>query len=102
MACKPDYPSYFSSDVIDLLKHLLTPDLSNRYGNLKNGTNDLINHPWFTSINFELLKTKQVEAPFIPKLNGNGDSSNYDVYDEEKLPYGKPEPDPYRKYFTEF
>lgn len=102
MACKPDYPSHFSAEVVDLLKHLLTPDLSNRYGNLKNGTKDLMDHPWFQPIDFEKLRKKEVTAPYIPKLDGKGDSSNFDVYDEEKVSYGKSEPDPYRKYFTEF
>ncbi|CEP16944.1 hypothetical protein [Parasitella parasitica] len=88
--------------VIDLLKHLLTPDLSSRYGNLKNGCQDVIQHPWFQSIDFDKLAKRQVKAPYIPNVNGEGDASNFDVYDEDTLPYGRPEPDPYRKYFTEF
>ncbi|KAG1122122.1 hypothetical protein G6F42_011777 [Rhizopus arrhizus] len=88
--------------VIDLLKHLLTPDLSSRYGNLKNGCQDVIQHPWFQSIDFGKLEQRQIKAPYIPNVNGEGDTSNFDVYDEESTPYGRPEPDPYRKYFTEF
>lgn len=88
--------------MVDLLKHLLTADLSSRYGNLKNGTKDLIDHPWFNPIDFEKLRLKQVKAPYIPKVNGAGDASNFDIYEEENAPYGKPEPDPFRKYFTEF
>ena len=32
------FPSGFDSDAKSLVKHLLVADLSNRYGNLKNGT----------------------------------------------------------------
>ncbi|EPB90764.1 AGC/PKA protein kinase [Mucor circinelloides 1006PhL] len=102
VACNPVYPKYFSEQVIDLLKHLLTPDLSSRYGNLKNGCQDVIQHPWFQSIDFGKLEQRQIKAPYIPNVNGEGDTSNFDVYDEESTPYGRPEPDPYRKYFTEF
>ncbi|CAO3631191.1 unnamed protein product [Mucor fragilis] len=102
VACNPIYPKYFSEQVIDLLKHLLTPDLSSRYGNLKNGCQDVIQHPWFQSIDFDKLAQRQVKAPYIPNVNGEGDASNFDVYDEDSTPYGMPEPDPYRKYFTEF
>jgi serine/threonine protein kinase len=102
VSCNPVYPKYFSDEVIDLLKHLLSPDLSSRYGNLKNGPQDVMDHPWFTSIDFDLLAKRQIRPPFIPDVKGEGDTSNFDTYEEEKVPYGKPEPDPYRKYFTEF
>lgn len=102
VACNPVYPKYFSEQVIDLLKNLLTPDLSSRYGNLKNGCQDVIQHPWFQSIDFNKLEKHQIKAPYIPNVNGEGDTSNFDVYDENSTLYGRPEPDPYRKYFTEF
>ena len=102
VACKPAYPMYFSADVKDLLKNLLTPDLSSRYGNLKGGSHDVMTHPWFASIDFEKLAKREIKAPFIPEIKGEGDASNFDKYDEDNLPYGGSEPDPYRKYFTEF
>lgn len=102
VTCKPVYPSYFSEEVVDLLKHLLTPDLSRRYGNLKAGSQDVIDHPWFKSIDFKQLENRQIKAPFIPDVKCEGDASNFDNYEEEKISYGATEPDPYRKYFTEF
>lgn len=96
------YPSYFSEEAADLLKHLLTPDLSRRYGNLKAGPKDVIDHPWFSSIDFSKLERKQIKSPFIPDVKGEGDASNFDNYEEASSPYGETEPDPYRKYFTEF
>ncbi|KAI7900784.1 camp-dependent protein kinase 8 [Cokeromyces recurvatus] len=102
VACNPVYPDYFSDQVVDLLKHLLTSDLSSRYGNLKRGYHDITDHPWFSSIDFDKLAKRQLKPPFIPEVKGEGDASNFDIYDEERIPYGLPEPDPYRKYFTEF
>ncbi|KAG1460124.1 hypothetical protein G6F56_006019 [Rhizopus delemar] len=102
IACKPIYPPHFSPEATDLLQHLLTPDLSNRYGNLKAGSKDVINHPWFKTIDFDKLAKRQVRAPYTPLVQKAGDSSNFDHFEEEKVPYGQPQPDPYRKYFTEF
>jgi serine/threonine protein kinase len=102
VACNPVYPKYFSEEAVDLLKHLLTPDLSSRYGNLKGGCQDVIDHPWFKSIDFDKLAKREIKAPFIPHVQGEGDASNFDTYDEKHHTYGATEPDPYRKYFTEF
>jgi hypothetical protein len=102
VACDPEYPDYFSEEVIDLLKHLLTPDLSRRYGNLKNGDLDIRGHPWFKSIDFDALASRTFKAPFVPMIKSEGDTSNFDVYDEQTQPYGQPGQDPFRKYFAEF
>ncbi|KAI9278240.1 kinase-like domain-containing protein [Phascolomyces articulosus] len=96
------FPPHFSAEARDLLKHLLTSDLTRRYGNLKNGYRDITNHPWFADINFEKLLQRQVRAPYIPPLTGDGDASNFDQYPEEKMPYGLPHADPYGRYFKEF
>ncbi|EIE83440.1 hypothetical protein RO3G_08145 [Rhizopus delemar RA 99-880] len=102
ITCKPVYPPHLSQEVVDLLRHLLTPDLSSRYGNLKAGSQDVIQHPWFKSIDFDGLVKRQVQAPYIPLVQNAGDASNFDHFEEEKVPYGQSQPDPYRKYFTEF
>lgn len=43
---KVRYPPYFTIEVKDLLKHLLTSDLTKRYGNLKDGSGDIFGHLW--------------------------------------------------------
>lgn len=73
------FPSHFSSDLKDLLRNLLQVDLTKRFGNLKNGVNDIKNHKWFATTDwiaiyerkvfllvysFELYKTFLIESHF--------------------------------------
>ncbi|KAG2238061.1 hypothetical protein INT48_002628 [Thamnidium elegans] len=96
------WPSYFDPNAKDLLKHLLTSDLSRRYGNLKNGANDIKNHPWFQGVDFERVANRQIRAPYIPQIRGDGDASHFDRYPETNEQYGLPTEDPYRGKFPDF
>ena len=52
---KPRYPEGFDSrlkSLKSLIKHLLRRDLSKRFGNLKDGAEDIKNHRFFEDINF--------------------------------------------------
>jgi len=82
---KVRFPSHFGSDLKDLLKFLLQVDLTKRYGNLKAGVNDIKNHKWFASTDWIAIFQKKIEAPFIPRCKGPGDTSNFDDYEEEAL-----------------
>uniref|UniRef100_A0AAX7T6Y3 cAMP-dependent protein kinase n=1 Tax=Astatotilapia calliptera TaxID=8154 RepID=A0AAX7T6Y3_ASTCA len=82
---KVRFPSHFSSDLKDLLRNLLQVDLTKRYGNLKNGVNDIKGHKWFATTDWIAIYQKKVEAPFIPKFKGPGDTSNFDDYEEEEI-----------------
>jgi len=79
------FPSHFSGDLKDLLRNLLQVDLTKRYGNLKNGVNDIKNHKWFATTDWIAIYQKKIEAHFIPKCKGAGDTSNFDDYEEEPL-----------------
>lgn len=82
---KVRFPAHFSSHLKDLLRNLLQVDLTKRYGNLKNAVLDIKNHNWFQAIDWILVYQKKVDAPFIPKILSEGDTSNFDDYEEEEL-----------------
>ncbi|XP_067368152.1 protein kinase, cAMP-dependent, catalytic, beta a isoform X3 [Channa argus] len=82
---KVRFPSHFSSDLKDLLRNLLQVDLTKRFGNLKNGVNDIKNHKWFSTTDWIAIYERKVEAPFLPKCRGPGDTSNFDDYEEEDI-----------------
>merc|ERR1719461_585319 len=82
---KVRFPAHFSSHLKDLLRNLLQVDLTKRFGNLKNAVLDIKNHNWFQAIDWILVYQKKVDAPFIPKILSEGDTSNFDDYEEEEL-----------------
>lgn len=102
LTTEPKYPSFFDSSAKDLLSHLLTTDLTQRYGNLKNGYLDIRDHKWFASLDFGKLVQRKIRPPHIPHLKSPGDTSNFDKYPEEFLPYGVPQEDPYKGQFRDF
>merc|ERR1711894_211059 len=75
------FPMQFSSDLKDLLTNLLQVDVTRRYGNLKNGINDIKHHQWFDGINWVAVYEKKIEANFIPTCSSADDTSNFDSYE---------------------
>jgi len=87
LAGKVYFPKYFDSNAKSLVKKLLTADLSKRYGNLKDGSNDILKHKWFESINYAQLEALQIPAPYKPQMKNEQDTSNYEeIPDSVSLP----------------
>lgn len=57
---KVRFPSSFSSELKELLRNLLQVDLTKRFGNLKNGVNDIKNNRWFSSTDWIAIYQKRV------------------------------------------
>lgn len=101
IAGKVRYPSYFTEEAKDLLRNLLTGDLSKRFGNLANGSRDIFGHSYFTEVDWNRLYRKEIPAPYVPRVEGDGDSSNFDTYAEIDLSeYGQVGADPHGHLFT--
>ncbi|CDR45935.1 CYFA0S20e02036g1_1 [Cyberlindnera fabianii] len=97
------YPDYFHRDALDLLKRLITKNLSERLGNLQNGVQDVKAHPWFSEVVWERLLSRDIETPYEPPVQPNtGDTSQFDRYPEEETNYGAKGPDPYEHLFQDF
>lgn len=63
---KPKYPDGFDSKLKSLVKHLLRRELSKRYGNLKNGAEDVKGHRFFEDIDFNELLVMKYKPPYSP------------------------------------
>ncbi len=77
---KVKFPRSFDKDAKSLVKHLLQADLSKRYGNLKNGVNDIKGHRFFNGLNWSRLLSKDIKAPYTPEIKGAGDTSCFTQY----------------------
>lgn len=97
LASKVKWPSHFDPNAKDLLKRLLSPDLTKRYGNLKGGSADIKRHKWFAGVDWLAVVQRRVTPPYIPPIKNPGDTSNFDAYPEDYEPYGREGPDPYRE-----
>ncbi|GAA6001819.1 hypothetical protein JCM10207_002335 [Rhodosporidiobolus poonsookiae] len=103
IAGKIRYPAYFTPEAKDLLKSLLTNDITKRFGNLANGSRDIFSHVWFQEVDWERLYRKEIPAPYVPKVEGDWDASNFDAYPEVDLSeYGSTGPDPHGHLFIAF
>ncbi len=103
LLCKPKFPAHFDPLAKDLVKHILTTDLTKRFGNLKGGASDLKMHKWFAPIDWVKLRNLQIPPPYVPPSKGEGDASNFDRYPEDHEPYGDVTSfDPHKDIFKDF
>jgi len=87
LAGKIYFPKYFDKNAKALVKKLLTADLSKRYGNLKDGSDDILKHKWFSSLDWQKLEKLEIPAPYKPTMKDETDVSNFeDIPDSTELP----------------
>jgi protein kinase A len=65
----------------DLISNCLCTDLSKRYGNTHQGSVVIFRHDWFQEVNWKMLVKKEIPAPYVPALSGDGDSSQWVWFD---------------------
>jgi len=103
--CKYTVPRKVSAQASSLIHAFVTKDPYHRLGSLKGGEDDVLNHPWFESIDFEELRQEKIAAPFVPKIKDPLDASNFDDWshleDKAKKKYPKLTPEQ-EKIFDEF
>jgi len=97
-------PSHMSRECEDLVRNMLQVDLTRRFGNLKNGVNDMKNHKWFHGLDWNALFWKKLPPPFKPPVKAPGDVSQFADFQsdiEKEVANMKPGED-YEKYFKDF
>ena len=97
---KINYPKEIDKNAKSLIKHLLTGDISKRYGCLKNGVKDILNHRLFNGFDWKNFVFLKMPAPYIPPVKSDDDTSNFENYpdsDKESVAVDKSN-DPFLKW----
>lgn len=71
------FPKFFDKNGKVLVKKLLTADLGKRYGNLKNGVDDIKKCKWFVGLDWDQLLGREIPAPYKPQVKSNTDTSKF-------------------------
>ncbi|CAG0897132.1 unnamed protein product [Darwinula stevensoni] len=81
---KVRFPAHFSGELKDLLKNLLQVDLTKRFGNLKNGVDDIRNHKWFATTDWIAIYQRKAQVFLKPRIKHDGDAMHFANYTEDE------------------
>ncbi|CAD8184548.1 unnamed protein product [Paramecium pentaurelia] len=97
---KVKFPCNFDNEAKSLVKHLLEQDVTKRFGNLKNGVDDIKQHKWYETLNWKDLFIKKLKPQYIPIIQSDYDTSNFATYpDSTELPDSiKQQDDPFKDW----
>lgn len=82
---KINFPKDFDKNAKSLVKHLLTADTTKRYGCLKNGVKDILNHRLFIGYDWKNFVFLKMKPPYIPSIKSASDSSNFESYPDSDV-----------------
>jgi len=71
-------PAHLSASAKDLLSQLLCKDPKGRLGGGERDGHEIMEHPFFFNIDWKALYNLEIPAPFVPKVSGEADVSNFD------------------------
>jgi len=83
LAAKIEWPRHIDLVAKDLIRKLLATDRTKRLGTMKNGVEDVKRHKWFKAIDWNVVLQRKLQPPIVPKISHDGDTKNFDKYDEE-------------------
>ena len=94
---KIKFPKNIDKNGKSLIKHLLVGDVSKRYGCLKRGVKDIIQHKFFENFDWNGLLFRTMRPPYVPKVKNNEDTANYNEYPDSnsEVPGLKQDKDPF-------
>ncbi|KAK3763215.1 hypothetical protein RRG08_052550 [Elysia crispata] len=102
IAGKTEWPRHIDLVAKDLIKKLLIPDRTRRLGNMKNGSEDIKRHKWFKGQDWDDVLNRKLQPPIVPQLAHEGDTTNFETYEEDDWKKTKPAPEDDYKRFEDF
>ena len=85
-------PKGLSDDAKDLISKSLVKDPAQRIGSWAQGELDILEHPWYKTLDLNELRVRSLKAPWVPTISDPLDSSCFDVWDHlvDKMVEGSP------------
>lgn len=78
------FPSRLSSGICEMVEQLLAWDPLTRLGCLTDGAMGIKRLEFFKDFDWEKLDKQQLKPPFVPSLNGDDDTGNFEEADESR------------------
>jgi len=72
------FPSHLNENSVDLISRLLDRNQSTRLGAGSLGSQEIKDHPFFDTIDWDKVLAKKIKPPFTPNVTGLFDMSNID------------------------
>uniref|UniRef100_A0A2K6FAS7 Protein kinase cAMP-dependent X-linked catalytic subunit n=1 Tax=Propithecus coquereli TaxID=379532 RepID=A0A2K6FAS7_PROCO len=69
---------------------------------LSNGASDVKRHRWFRSVEWDTVPQRKLKPPIVPKISGDGDTSNFETYPENDWDAAPPVPEKDLEIFKNF
>ena len=85
LKAKLGMPQFLSPEAQSLLRALFKRNPANRLGGGANGINDIKNHAFFASIDWDKLMTKKITPPFQPTVVAD-DTFHFDTEYTSRTP----------------
>lgn len=85
------FPPSMDGDARDLIRRLIIRNPTSRLGNLSNGISDIQNHQFFQSIDWRMLRNKEIKAPWLPEIKEGSavdDSKFYPLSSDRNVSFG--------------
>lgn len=72
-SCNVKFPNHITPQCKDLLAKLFVADPNKRLGGGPDDALEIMSHPWFAGVDWNLIFNKQIKPPFKPKLQSQTD-----------------------------
>lgn len=82
-----EMPEHVPRPAADLIDQLLTVSVPTRLGCRQAGAAEVKEHAFFFALQWSELLAKRLEAPWVPSLSSEEDTSNFDEYDVDETPW---------------
>ena len=90
LKCQFTLPDFLHRHASSVIRALLNPDPSQRLGSRVTATQGdadaLKAEKWFRGVDFDMVESREIPAPWVPEIDREDDVSNYDEYPDSGPP----------------